>query len=148
MIAVLLYFKILTNYVGVNILAEYFKIKAFGLIVYYLFSFRYSELSYILKAQNNYHITRMKNIFGLYALYILIISFLMIILFNISNIPLSYYRNHTFYTMRTDSRDRFGTPLEKRFTKLQIKEMMKRSGLKDIHFSNNAPFWCVVGTKL
>ncbi len=68
--------------------------------------------------------------------------------FNISNIPLSYYRNHTFYTMRTDSRDRFGTPLEKRFTKLQIKEMMKRSGLKDIHFSNSAPFWCVVGTKL
>ena len=91
MIAVLLYFKILTNYVGVNILAEYFKIKAFGLIVYYLFSFRYSELSYILKAQNNYHITRMKNIFGLYALYILIISFLMIILFNISNIPFYIY---------------------------------------------------------
>jgi len=67
--------------------------------------------------------------------------------FNISNMPLAYYRNHSFHTMRTDSRDRFGTPLEKRFTKLQIKKMMQQSGLKEIHFSDNAPFWCVVGIK-
>ena len=32
--------------------------------------------------------------------------------FKVASIPLSYYRNHSFYTMRTDSRDRFGTPLE------------------------------------
>ncbi len=66
---------------------------------------------------------------------------------NVAGVPLSYYRNHSFYTMRTDSRDRFGTPLEKRFTKLQIEEMMKRSGLDKIHFSNNSPFWCVIGVK-
>ena len=37
-----------------------------------------------------------------------------------SQLPLYYYRDRSFYTMRTDSRDRFGTPLEKRFTKFEI----------------------------
>jgi len=67
--------------------------------------------------------------------------------FNVSNIPLSYYKDHSFYTMRTDSRDRFGTPLESRFTKLQIETMMKNCGLDKIQFSNNAPYWCAVGFK-
>ena len=66
---------------------------------------------------------------------------------NPENIPLSYYRNHSFYTMRTDSRDRFGTPLEQRFTRAKIKAMMIESGLKDIQFSDNEPFWCVIGYK-
>ena len=35
---------------------------------------------------------------------------------NVKNIPLSYYRNLSFYTMRTDARDRFGTNLEKKDT--------------------------------
>lgn len=63
------------------------------------------------------------------------------------SIPLSYYRNHSFYTMRTDARDRFGTPLEQRFTQNKIKEMMESAGLKNIKFSTVAPFWCVVGFK-
>jgi len=66
---------------------------------------------------------------------------------NTQNIPLSYYKDHSFYTMRTDSRDRFGTPLEKRFTKNEITKMMELSGLVDIRFSNNAPYWCAIGTK-
>ena len=49
--------------------------------------------------------------------------------------------------MRTDARDRFGTPLEHRFTKIQIKSMMEVAGLKEIRFSDRAPFWCVVGVK-
>ena len=65
--------------------------------------------------------------------------------FDISNIPLSYYRNHSWYTMRTDSRDRFGTPLEQRFTKAQIVNMMQAAGLTNIVFSDKAPFWCAVG---
>ena len=60
--------------------------------------------------------------------------------FSPNNIPLSWYRNSSFYTMRTDSRDRFGTPLEKRFTRNEIKKMMIASGLKDIHFSDKTPF--------
>ncbi len=66
---------------------------------------------------------------------------------NVKNIPLSFYRHHSFYTMRTDARDRFGTPLEQRFNRRQISDMMERSGLKDICFSSGEPFWCVVGVK-
>lgn len=65
----------------------------------------------------------------------------------VHSIPLSYYRKHTFYTMRTDARDRFGTPLEQRFTRAQIEAMMREAGLFDIRFSNGAPYWCAVGVK-
>jgi len=65
----------------------------------------------------------------------------------VQQIPLSYYRNHSFYTMRTDSRDRFGTPLEQRFTRTKIESMMSEAGLVDIQFSEAAPFWCVIGYK-
>ncbi len=66
---------------------------------------------------------------------------------NSSNIPLSYYKDTSFYVMRTDSRDRFGTPLEKRFSKLEIEKMMLESGLRHIKFSNHEPYWCAVGFK-
>ncbi|HEY8033758.1 MAG TPA: class I SAM-dependent methyltransferase [Methylocella sp.] len=66
---------------------------------------------------------------------------------SVAGLPLAYYRNHSFYTMRTDARDRFGTPLEQRFTRRQIKEMMERAGLVNICFSDAAPFWCAVGVK-
>ena len=65
----------------------------------------------------------------------------------VSNIPLSFYRNKSFYVMKTDSRDRFGTPLEKRFSKKEIYKMMHISGLENITFSNNEPFWCSIGYK-
>jgi SAM-dependent methyltransferase len=66
---------------------------------------------------------------------------------SVSSIPLSYYRHHSFYTMRTDSRDRFGTPLEQRFSRGQIEAMMRGAGLVDIRFSDRAPYWCVVGVR-
>jgi len=61
--------------------------------------------------------------------------------------PLSYYRHCSFYTMRTDARDRFGTPLEQRFTRAQIRAMCTAAGLVDLRFSPRAPYWCVVGVK-
>ena len=67
--------------------------------------------------------------------------------FAVSSIPLSYYRNHSFYTMRTDSRDRFGTPLEQRYTRKEIAAMMDEAGLADVRFSEHAPYWCAVGIK-
>lgn len=66
---------------------------------------------------------------------------------DVNSIPLSYYRIHSFYTMRTDARDRFGTPLEQRFTRQQIADMMQAAGLVDIRFSDKAPFWCAVVIK-
>ena len=67
--------------------------------------------------------------------------------FNVNNWLLSSYRNTSFYTMRTDSRDRFGTPLEKRFTRSEIKTMLHDAGLENIIFSDKFPFWCAVGKK-
>jgi SAM-dependent methyltransferase len=61
-------------------------------------------------------------------------------------IPLSQYRNNSFYTMRTDALDRFGTRLEKRFTKAEIQTMMENCGLTDIKFSDRS-FWTAVGFK-
>lgn len=66
---------------------------------------------------------------------------------NVSAFPLSIYRNKSLYTMRTDSLDRFGTRLEQRFTRIQIKEMLEKAGLEDIKFSDEMPFWCAVGSK-
>ena len=62
-------------------------------------------------------------------------------------IPLSLYRHLSFYTMRTDARDRFGTPLEQRFSRSEIESMMRDAGLVEIRFSDSWPYWCAVGLK-
>lgn len=67
--------------------------------------------------------------------------------FSVHSWPLSAYRNKSFYWMRTDALDRFGTRLEKRFTKDQILIMMTHAGLQNIQFSSQTPFWCAVGYK-
>jgi SAM-dependent methyltransferase len=64
---------------------------------------------------------------------------------SVENIPLSMYRHASFYSMRTDALDRFGTRLEKRFTAQSIRSMMEHAGLRDIRFSDAAPYWCAVG---
>jgi len=61
--------------------------------------------------------------------------------------PLAYYRNREYYVMRTDALDRFGTTLEQRFSKQEIKTMLQSAGFTDIRFSDRQPFWCAVGTK-
>jgi ubiquinone/menaquinone biosynthesis C-methylase UbiE len=67
---------------------------------------------------------------------------------NVANWPLSAYRGVSFYTMRTDALDRFGTQLEQRFTRVEIEAMMRNSGLIDIRFSDQPAFWCAVGVKV
>ena len=66
---------------------------------------------------------------------------------NVENIPLSDYKNKSFYFMQTDAFDRFATKIEKRFTKKEISQMMSKSGLINIKFSKTAPFWVCVGYK-
>lgn len=66
---------------------------------------------------------------------------------DVRNFPLSTYRNASFYTMRTDALDRFGTRLEHRFSREQIARMMTAAGLTDIVFSEHAPFWVACGRK-
>lgn len=64
-----------------------------------------------------------------------------------SKIPLSYYYNKSFFIIRNDARDRFGTPLEQRFSKKEIENMMIKAGLVNIVFSDNVPYWHAVGQK-
>ena len=66
---------------------------------------------------------------------------------SVDSIPLSFYRKLSFYTMRTDSRDRFGTPLEQRFTRNEIANMMHAAGLEEVLFSDKPPYWCAIGIK-
>lgn len=63
----------------------------------------------------------------------------------VDQLPLALYRNLSFYTMRTDALDRFGTPLERRFSAEEIAGMMRRAGLERVEFSPQPPFWCAVG---
>ena len=65
----------------------------------------------------------------------------------VDGLPLSAYRDKSFYTMRTDALDRFGTRLEQRFTRTQIAAMMAAAGLDDIRFHDGPPYWCAVGRK-
>ena len=66
---------------------------------------------------------------------------------HVDNWPLSAYRWRSYYSMRTDLLDKFGTRLEHRMTKAEIAAMMERCGLRDIRFSDDVPFWCAAGIK-
>ena len=63
----------------------------------------------------------------------------------VDNLPLSAYRDRSFYVMRTDALDRFGTRLEHRFGRAEIQQMMEAAGLERVRFSEREPFWCAVG---
>jgi SAM-dependent methyltransferase len=66
---------------------------------------------------------------------------------DVRQIPLSFYRDKSLYVIRTDALDRFGTKLEQRFTKGQIRLMMENVGLERIRFSDYPPYWCAMGFK-
>jgi SAM-dependent methyltransferase len=66
---------------------------------------------------------------------------------DVANFPLSPYRRNSFYTMRTDALDRFGTRLEQRFSRDEIAAMMAAAGLTDIVFRDEVPFWVACGRK-
>lgn len=63
-------------------------------------------------------------------------------------VPLQAYEDQSFYIIRNDSLDRFGTPLEQRFSREQMKVMMEEAGLTDIVFSEKIPYWHAVGKKV
>jgi ubiquinone/menaquinone biosynthesis C-methylase UbiE len=65
----------------------------------------------------------------------------------VENFPLSDYRRKTFYFMKTDALDRFGTRLEKRFSKKEIQDMLQEAGFKDCIFSETMPMWVCISRK-
>lgn len=66
---------------------------------------------------------------------------------DVANLPLSGYRFSSFYTMRTDALDRFGTRLEQRFSRDEIRAMMEQAGLVDIMFRTDVPYWVACGRR-
>lgn len=63
-------------------------------------------------------------------------------------VPLSFYRDRSFYVMRNDALDRFGTRLEHRFTREEVVDLMLTSGLEAITVSCGEPYWVAVGTRV
>jgi ubiquinone/menaquinone biosynthesis C-methylase UbiE len=64
-----------------------------------------------------------------------------------SSWPLAYYKDKPLYVLRTDALDRFGTRLEQRFSRVEIRSMLEDAGFTDIRFSDKPPYWCAVGIK-
>jgi SAM-dependent methyltransferase len=64
-----------------------------------------------------------------------------------AKLPLNAYEKSSFYILRNDALDRFGTPLEQRFSKAEIQKMMEAAGLGEIRFSDELPYWCALGQR-
>jgi SAM-dependent methyltransferase len=65
---------------------------------------------------------------------------------DVDGFPLSAYRHRGFYLMRNDALDRFGSPIERRFTRLEVTELLRAGGLERI-MVHGPPYWCAVGYK-
>ncbi|MFN8308953.1 MAG: class I SAM-dependent methyltransferase [Chitinophagales bacterium] len=75
--------------------------------------------------------------------------FKMIGLSGVANkLPLSVYQNYTFFIIRNDALDRFGTTLEQRFSRVQITEMMQNAGLEEVRISDGVPYWHAIGRRV
>lgn len=63
---------------------------------------------------------------------------------SVTQFPLNQYSDKSFYVMRNDALDRFGTPLEHRYTRGQIRNMIEGAGYDpaSLVFSDREPFWC------
>ena len=60
---------------------------------------------------------------------------------DVTSMPLAYYRHRSFYVMRNDALDRFGTRLEQRFTREQVARMLDEAGFDDVRFNEGPPYW-------
>ncbi len=62
-------------------------------------------------------------------------------------VPLSWYAHRSFTVMRNDSLDRFGTTLERRYTREQTVELLRSAGLVEPVISDEPPYWHGVGVR-
>jgi hypothetical protein len=62
-----------------------------------------------------------------------------------SSLPLFQYRHRSFYVMRNDSLDRFGTRLEKRYSRDEVLDLLEGAGLENVQFADGPPWWVAVG---
>jgi 2-polyprenyl-3-methyl-5-hydroxy-6-metoxy-1,4-benzoquinol methylase len=64
-----------------------------------------------------------------------------------SVIPLFQYRTRSFYVMRNDALDRFGTRLEHRFTRQEVLDLLDAAGVDRVSVSDDPPWWVAVGRR-
>jgi len=64
-----------------------------------------------------------------------------------SRLPLFQYRKRSFSVMRNDALDRFGTRLEKRYSRDEVRRLMEGAGLERVTFSEGPPWWVAVGRR-
>jgi len=86
----------------------------------------------------------------IYLPFILLARFLKLILSQgklWKKIPLSYYYDKSWNIIRNDALDRFGTPLEQRFSKNEVISLLESCGLEKIVVSPGMPYWHAVGKK-
>jgi ubiquinone/menaquinone biosynthesis C-methylase UbiE len=62
-------------------------------------------------------------------------------------IPLAAYENKSFFVIRNDSLDKFGTSIEHRYSKKEVIEMMQNAGLTEIVVSPNTPYYHAIGKR-
>jgi SAM-dependent methyltransferase len=62
-----------------------------------------------------------------------------------SFVPLFQYRHRSFYVMRNDSLDRFGTRLEKRYSRDEVRFLLEGAGLEKVEIADGPPWWVAIG---
>ncbi|HEV2248904.1 MAG TPA: class I SAM-dependent methyltransferase [Candidatus Limnocylindria bacterium] len=62
-------------------------------------------------------------------------------------LPLSFYADLSLRTMRNDSQDRFGTSVEKRYARAEVRRLLEDAGLSDVRVSDASPYWHAAGMR-
>ena len=63
------------------------------------------------------------------------------------SIPLHYYMDKPWKVIRNDALDRLGTPIEHRFSRAEIEQMLREAGLARPRFGEHMPRWRVVAER-
>jgi hypothetical protein len=85
-----------------------------------------------------------------YMPFILLVRFVILLGFKKTalKMPLGAYYNKSFFIIRNDSLDKFGTKLEHRYSKEEIETMMAKAGLKNVIVSDGMPYYHAIGKKM
>ncbi len=65
-----------------------------------------------------------------------------------NKMPLKDYQNKSFFIIRNDALDKYGTRLEQRFSKAEVIKLMLNSGLDNISVSPLSPYYHAVGQRI
>lgn len=65
----------------------------------------------------------------------------------VDGLPLSSYRSVRLANMRIAALDRFGSGVERRFSRSALRSMMDRCGLSEVRIADGPPYWVAIGRK-